>query len=473
MQNIIKRLTPGLIVLFVGCAMFQPQPRKAEIYIDGISFSAQQQKKEVAEKWWTMYHSEKLNQLIEEGFSGNYSLAQSRKRLEQAQALREQSYSTLLPSINFSSDGSHTRTRQDPDAKDGSMENSSSLWALGLATSYEVDLWGRVKAGYKASELSEEASKRDVQTSMLTLSGQIAELWLKIGSLNEQKALVNKQLKTNLENLELIEMRFNRSFSTALDVYQQRSIVESTRSQLPQLEEMLELYHHQLAYLLGKFTSQAPDLKGSILPEITVLPLTGIPVDLLKNRPDIQAAWLNLQSADWNLTAAKADRLPALKLTGNVQYGASHLEDLINNWSRSLAANLTAPIFDGGRRKAEVKRQAAIVEEKVLAYKAVVTTAVKEVEDAISSHTYTIKRLEILQDQIDIAEAATREATQRYLNGASDYLPVLSQTTSLQSLQQQEIQLKETILTNQVYLCKALGAPWLQDTAGKEKEVKK
>ena len=224
--------------------------------------------------------------------------------------------------------------------------------------------------------------------------------------------------------------------ASALDVYQQQQVVDDIKAEIPLVEAQEQLLRHELALLLGKPPKTFLKINRKDLPKPVEIPPAGLPADLLSARPDLRAAGMRLWAADWQVAAARANRLPAISLTAEARYGGRDVDVLFDNWLISLAGNLTAPIFDGDRRAAEVERRIAMADENLAIYRRTVLTAIKEVEDALISELKQrehIKRLEIVTQT---ARKALREAGIRYRNGLTDYLPVLTQLLTVQRLKE-------------------------------------
>ncbi|HQH67056.1 MAG TPA: TolC family protein, partial [Candidatus Hydrogenedentes bacterium] len=209
-------------------------------------------------------------------------------------------------------------------------------------------------------------------------------------------------------------------------VYQQRQIVAGTESLLPPLEAALQTTLHELAVLLGQEPRTELGMVLAALPEVGPLPEPGLPAELLARRPDIRAAGLRLRSADWRVSVARADRLPALRLTGSASYGADDWDLVFDNWAATLAAGVTGPIFDAGQRKAEVERARAVVDERLAAYRESVLIAAKEVETALFEEVKQVEYIEALNRELDAVRNAHEQALLRYRKGSNDYLPVVS-----------------------------------------------
>jgi outer membrane protein TolC len=188
-----------------------------------------------------------------------------------------------------------------------------------------------------------------------------------------------------------------------------------------------------------------------------------LPADLLKRRPDVRRAQLSLAAADYRVAAAVADRFPAVRIGGETGFQSSSFGDvgnIFNNWIWSVMANLTWPVFDGGRRKAEVDRTKAVVRERIDAYGQVVLLAIQEVEDALVLERKQAEYLRELEGQVTLARATLREARMRYVNGLNDYLPVLAALQSLQELERSRLTARRNLLTFRVQLYRAMGGAW-------------
>jgi outer membrane protein TolC len=229
---------------------------------------------------------------------------------------------------------------------------------------------------------------------------------------------------------------------------------------MPLAERQERRFLNELALLLGRTPFELPHIDSETLKIPEDVPSTGLPVQLLTARPDIRAAMLRLESADWAVAGARADRLPSLRLTGRAVYQSGDLDLLFDNWLLDLTAGLTAPLFDGRRRSAEVERLRAVVAENLASYRRVILTAVREVEDALVDEQKLRAHLDGLEAQLDAAQNALNEAGFRYRSGLNDYLPVLTQLVSVQNLERTIIDRTADLLVARVELYRALGGSW-------------
>jgi len=419
----------------------------------------------VTDCWWKRFHDETLNALVERALRGNLDLKGAWSRLDQAGALAVQAGALRLPEIT--ADGGFARTRVNrPTAP---MKSTANLWTLGLAASYEVDLWGRVRSVRGAALEDLRATREDLDTAIVSLAASVGEAWFALVEQRAQKKLLAEQEKVSRTFLELTELRFSQGQASALDVYQQRQHLAAIRSQLAPIEARRNVLRHQLAVLQGR-TPTAPIPEGrDALPDLPPLPDTGLPADLLHRRPDVSAAYYRVAAADHRVAAAIAERFPTLRLTGRTGYQANEMADVLDNWVWNLAAGLAMPVFDAGRRKAEVARARAELVGRLTEYGQAILVAVREVEDALVRERQQRTFLADLDHQVQLAQATLNEARARYANGLTDFLNVLTALQALHLLQRERIAAHRQLISFRIRLHRALGGSW---TKGVEPSVK-
>ena len=447
----------ALCLLTTSCAIYAPKDRMLNAQFPE-QFSIYSEKvPSIGTFWWESFQSLELNGLIDEVLTNSPSIQQAWARLAQAEAIATQSGAARLPSISANANATASR--------DSITLNNTHAYSLGLSAAYEVDLWGRIKSQSQAAALDRDASHEQLNTVAITLSAQTANLWTGIVAQRLQTNLLRKQLEANQTSLELIELRFKKSLATALDVYQQRQAVAATEARIPPAELREQLLKNQLAALLGRSDFQTLELLDQKLPTLGKLPAIGIPADVLANRPDVRHAGLRLRAADWSVSSARADRLPAIRLTAAADYRNAKSSDLFDDWFANLVGGVTGPIFEGGRRKAEVERTRAVVDERLAEYRETVLNAIREVEDALISEEKLREHLVALTQNLELSRNSYREAVSRYRNGLIDYLPVLVELVRFQTLERDQIAAQLTLLQTRIDLHRALGGngEWMEE----------
>ncbi len=344
---------------------------------------------------------------------------------------------------------------------------------LGVAAGYEVDLWGRVRSTRNAAVRDFKATRESLKAAAISLSGEVAVAWFSLLEAYGQIRLLKAQEKLNGDFLKLVALRMGYGETGAVDLLQQKQLIESTRNTLTQAQVTAKLGEHRLALLLGRGPDQnvLPEDAGERnLPELPDLPKTGVPSDLLQRRPDVRSAYQQVEAANERVAAAIADRFPKLSLAASVQVSDDGVKNLFNNWLVSLAANLLGPIFDGGRRKAEVERTRAVAAEALHTYGKTILQALFEVEDALVKEHNLKQRLETLREQLRLSEMVVQRARDNYVHGVDGYLRVLDAMDKHQTLQRNELTLQKQILENRVALCRALAGGWKMSRPQKKKD---
>ncbi|MDD3081222.1 MAG: efflux transporter outer membrane subunit [Desulfobacterales bacterium] len=436
-----------------SCSPFAPETRLSAEGELPPAFSLYPGDRDPSLRWWEEFSDPELNALIQSAFSDNLTLKKAWARLAQARAIAVQAGSGIYPDLTGVADAAHSRSS-------ANSSRTAREYSVGLMSGYELDLWGKIRSQQEAANLEAGAVREDLNAAAVTLAAEVAIRWANIISRRMQNRLLEKQLKTNETYLELVELRFRKAMASALDVYQQRQLVEQVRAEIPLVEYDEQLLMHEMALLLGKPARTQLQINRQDLPIPAQTPAAGLPADLLLSRPDVRAAGLRLESADWDTAVARADRLPAISLTARAVYSGEEIVRVFDNWLIGLAGNLTAPILDGQKRSAEVDRAEAAADENLAAFRETVLTAVKEVEDALAGEVGQRLHIEGLEREIDAASSALNEARERYRKGLNDYLPVLAQLLAVQRLERDLVSKRTELFINRINLHRALGGVW-------------
>ncbi|MBS3954823.1 MAG: TolC family protein, partial [Methylomicrobium sp.] len=296
------------------------------------------------ERWWLSFNDTALNQLIDKALQQNLDLIAAYERLKQAQAIARKTGSELIPAL----DATSSLSRRDGNETLGLLTNDN--FSLGLIASYELDLWGRIRAGTYAAEQDVKASEQDIHTATIALSAEIARTWYQLIEQQKQYNLLTEQIVINEQYANLIEVRFRGGQATAADVFQQRQLLEGVVGDRYTVLANIEVLKNQLAVLIGQSPGTLEIATSDRFPEINGLPDTGLTSDLIQRRPDVLKAYFRLQAADLRVATAIADRFPKIGLSAGIDTTAPDLQDFFNNWMATLAGNLVLPLIDGGRR---------------------------------------------------------------------------------------------------------------------------
>lgn len=459
-------LSTAAVIAFVGCTSQRHSERADEVVevpkdygsaaVDGIETDA----------WCSDFGQQGLDRLVERAWADNLQLKAAWARLEQARATAEIAEAPLWPSVGAEAGVSYSKRYLGDisEAAQGFLPDSQTEtnWSLSAAAAYEVDVWGKYRHRAHAADLEAEAVEASTRSLAITLTSQVAEAWFDVIAQRERLELLEAQLDLSKDLLELTQRRFERGLADALDITQQRQNLESLTAQVSAVRGQLQTSRHRLAVLVGRPPSEPIAIDAETLPELGPIPAPGVPADLLERRPDVRAAFLQLQAADERTAAAVADQLPSLRLSANIAIQAQELSNLLEQLFWSVAAGVSQPIFEGGRLRAEVRRSEAAAEEQLYDYAQTLLTALREVRDALVLEQNQVERIASLRRELDTAQSALDLAQSRYRRGSFDYLRVLTALQSLQAVEQTLLEARRQHISYRISLCRALGGSWVE-----------
>lgn len=413
--------------------------------------------------WWKEFNSSELNEWMDEALYENLEISQAWHRLLQAQQEVRIQNAGKIPALDLEGSVNYTyRSGSLAGLSSGSSGfntvGSNTRYSIGPVLSYEVDLWKKIDSAVKASCFTAQAKQEDLEATALVITGRVANTWLDEIEKYELLALLNHQIDVNRTFLDLIELRFSVGQASALDVYQQRLQLAQTEAEVPPVRAALEVASHQLSVLSGKAPECADFNRNySLFPKLPEFPHLETPCDLLSSRPDLKSAYASFQSADEEVAVAIADQYPQVSLLLSYEFSALKAGRTLEQQLFSALGNVLAPIFDAGKRKAEVCKRRAVVYEKLDAFKASVLNALQEVEDSIATEREQIALLERLKVQRKLADENLREARLRYATGLDDYLSVIAAIQALQRVERLLITESKILLQNRGKLYRSLG----------------
>lgn len=441
-----------LIVPASGCSLHSSMVRERPVDVPASYSSVDKSPAPPAGRWWERFEDDILNGLMEDTFRNNLDIVQAYERLRQSLALVRATNATRGPVLNI--EGSGGRTRQ-PGMFGIGREESYSLSA---AASYEIDLWGKLKSGAEAAKFDAMASEEDLRSLYTSISARVADLYYLAVEQRAQLELSDRTTASFQDTLERVESRYRQGLVPAVDLYQSRQNLYSAKAQRPVFEQNLATTLNALSVLTGRFPdSEAGGSKKDLkeAPEFQA----GIPSQLLSGRPDIRSAYLRLKAGDERVAAAVADRFPSFNLIGSFGGASSKIRTILDSpnvfWNIMLQA--VQPVIDSGRRKAEVERREAMFRENLAAYHKAVLNAFREVEDALAKGKASKDRIRMLEETASTSESALRLATERYMQGLTDYLPVLTGQLRHFTAQSNLLSAKRQLISARIELARALG----------------
>jgi NodT family efflux transporter outer membrane factor (OMF) lipoprotein len=406
--------------------------------------------------WWTNYNDPQLSALMAQARAGNLDIAQAAARLRQADARARQAGAALLPSL-----GANGTVNSLYGQTSGTSARETD-YSAGLEASYELDFWGKNRAGLDAADAASRASRADRATVALTVTASVANTYFQLLSLRERIAVAHANLKSSEDILNVVQRRVTAGYAANADLTQQRAAMAMERTALPALGQQELEARNVLAILLGRppegFTITGDGL--GVLAPPAVAP--GLPSTLLQRRPDIAAAEANLAGAHADIAAARAAFFPAINLTasGGIAYPAlaAAIDTLPGlGLAAGVGATLAQTIFDGGKTQGRLDEARAREDELLAAYRAAVIASFQDVENALGSYAHLGAQETALRDQADQAEKVLGAAQRKYVAGYADFLAVTDAQRALYTARDQLSDVRRARLAASVALYKALG----------------
>jgi outer membrane protein TolC len=290
----------------------------------------------------------------------------------------------------------------------------------------------------------------------MSLSAEIATVWFQFLTTQKQLKLADKQIETNEKVITLIQARFGGGQITGVDILRQHQLLEEAKDLRIVYGTNLSVLKNQLAVLTG--TPPQDFMVGSrdSLRVLPPLPATGLPLELIRRRPDIQREHSLLLAADRDMAAAVRNKFPRLSLNLSMQARSNEYSELFSNWAYTLGANLLSPILYWGRLRAEVGRTEAVKMQQLYQYGQTVLVAFQEVENALIQEENQLQRLEVLRKRLGMAEKVTRQLHVEFLNGFTEYLDVLLAQDQQQQLQRDWLEAQQELYGIRINLYRAL-----------------
>lgn len=427
--------------------------------------------------WWESFEDAGLRQVMRIGLDANYDLRAASDRIRLADAASQARLAPLLPQLSFSYNitgapdevaAGRTGFLTEEMLPDFTYNANGSIDAQ-LA----LDLSGRDVLGYQAARRDKLAVGNDRAEIALAVANRVAGAWFDIALHRQRLALLEQQIRSNTEVLELAELAFARGEGSAVQVLQQRQQLEATRAQLPLVEAAARIAGHQLAILLGKPPGALDLTLPSALPALPPAPAVGKPSELLSNRPDLRAADARLDAAWQRRMASERAFLPSLAIGTSLSGAYSNTQDInigLNTtveygsyYGWGLNASVRMPIFDGGLTIANLRSARANEAAAAHTFGATSLLALAEVQSAIDQEAGQQARLQAVQRQAEAAKAAFAASLDRYREGAGDYLTVLSTLIAHQNADLAALQAHRDVLSARITLHDALGGAWTRD----------
>jgi NodT family efflux transporter outer membrane factor (OMF) lipoprotein len=485
----MKRALPLTLLLF-GCTV-GPDYKKPDMPVPA-SYSAPSQVQAplslpVAESvdltdWWKQFHDAELESLITRALAQNPDQLTAESRVREAREQEIIAGAKGLPQVNAIGNTVHFHSNSNPLAQfgggqgsgGGAASSSSStdlkLYSAGFDATWEIDIFGQVRRSVEAAEAGSEAARWQMRDGEVTLTAEIAADYVSLRADQARLAILDAEVKSQQDTLELVGARARAGFVTELDVNQQRQLLISTQAQRPSLVADMMAMRHAIAVLMGEQPGALDAELNAAVPVPPVPPRlpVGLPSDLLRARPDIRMAERKLAQATANIGVAVADLYPKFDLLAAVTFTSSHFSNLFSGDSlgEAGAGSITWPIFHGGQIHANIRAKEEEEKQAYYAYQKAVLGGVQNAEDALVRYETEQQRFVALQEGAKTAEVSTALALQQYRSGLVIYTSVLQAQTTQLTAEDNLAQSRAALTADLVSLYKALGGGWKDEGKG-------
>ncbi|HZW22223.1 efflux transporter outer membrane subunit [Noviherbaspirillum sp.] len=415
--------------------------------------------------WRNFFPDQRLQALISAALENNRDLRVAALRIEEARAQYGVQSADLLPNLNVNAGASRSRTPAALSPLGVSAVNNSYQVGLGLAA-FELDFFGRVRSLNNAALAQYLASEEAGRAARISLVAEVAKAYLAERAFEEQYELARKTYESRESAYRLAKQRFDVGASSALDLRQNETLMQSARVSLATLARQRAQAANALTLLVGSPLADLPAAHGLSEQNIVTEIPAGLPSDLLERRPDIRAAEQRLRAANANIGAARAAFFPRISLTASTGTASNDLSGLFESGSRtwSFVPQLVLPIFDAGRNSAnlnlaDVRRNIAVAD-----YERSIQTAFREVSDALVGRAAIDEQVDAQRAVLEAQAERLKLAELRYQSGVASSLDVLDAQRELFSAQQALVQARLLRLTNAIDLYRALGGGLVEAT---------
>ncbi|HUE43829.1 MAG TPA: efflux transporter outer membrane subunit [Candidatus Sulfotelmatobacter sp.] len=460
-----------LICLFIlsGCTV-GPNYKKPDATVPA-KWDVEQPWRESAPKdafdkgeWWRVFNDDDLNTFETQAIAENQTIKVSIAHLEQARATAAIQVATLFPTLSGGATAERQRlsgNRPPNGAIPVTSPYQQNTFQIPFTVSYEVDIFGKRRRSIEAAEAAYQANAADLQNVRLLITSQIAGDYFNLRQLDSEIGILRRTVDALQRGLDLVNSRHNGGVASGLDVAQEETLLNSTRTQTTLILQQRKQFEDAIAVLVNR---AAPDFH--IAPrELAGEPPSlnaGLPSDLLERRPDIAEAERLMASANAQVGVAQAAYYPSFNLFGQAGWQTADITKLasIQSIFWAVGANVAEDIFTGGARRAQVQFARAGWDANVAGYRQTVLSAFQEVQDELTALNVLSEAQQEQQETVDAARRTLDISTNRYSGGLVNYLDVVTAQQNLLQNEQELAVIHGQRLVASVLLVKALGGGW-------------
>lgn len=412
-----------------------------------------------ATDWWNSLGDARLDGLIRQALQSSPDLEVADARARQASASVLSAEANRMPTLDANAGITRSRNARVDDPT-GEGAQYGTLRTLSAQFNYSFDLWGGQRAAWEAALGRANASEVDRQAARLTLAANVARAYNNLGQAWAMQELAEQDLKRTSSMLDLASKRYNAGVDSQFQYQQTESVEAAARAALTDAQQQVSTEGIRLAVLLGKGPDAAATLQRPQLlaPQAVSLP-PQLPAQLLGRRPDLVAARWRVEAATKDIKASRTAFYPNINLTAAAGTKSLLGDAFFGAPSRyfSIGPALSLPIFDGGRRRADLAGSNADYDLAVAQYNQLLVNALGDIGESITRLASLEVQIEQQQRARDIAQASWKNAMQRYSAGIGNYLDALSVEQQLIQSERQLVSIRAERTDTAIVLMQALG----------------
>ncbi len=402
----------------------------------------------ITTQWLNAFADPELCALVQDGLNNNYDLKAAAARVDSAREQARIDGSPRWPQLFFAAGY----------RRDALTAGETGAFEALFTMSWEIDVWGRIKAAQQATAQEAEAVAADYYGARLSLAARTAQSYFELIEANLQAEVAEQSIKDRRVIVELVRGRFARGLTRGLDLRLVLTDLANAEAQFAATRNRVQIVTRRLEVLLGRYPDNSLK-KLSALPTPPTVLSAGLPSELLARRPDLIAALSRLQASDSRVESAKKTLLPRITLTAVGGTGSPALTELIDPravaWN--LAMGLVQPIFTGGRLKAGIRLNEARTEEAFNQYQSTALNAFREVEQALAAEQWLREQEQALKEAVEQTQASRKLAVYSYRQGLIEILTLLDSYRSTLNAQSAHLSVQRQLLSNRIDLYLALG----------------
>ena len=415
-------------------------------------------------EWWKVFNDNDLNTFEAQAIAENQTIKISIAHLEQARATAAIQVATLFPTLSGGAGVERQRLAGNRPTNGSTIPLTpfqQNTFQIPFTVSYEVDIFGRRRRSIEAAEAAYQANAADLQNIRLLITSQLAGDYFNLRQLDSEIGILRRTVDALQKGLDLVNSRHTGGVASGLDVAQEETLLNSTRTQATLILQQRKQFEDAIAVLVNRaapdFHIAPRELEGEP-PSLNA----GLPSDLLERRPDIAEAERLMASANAQVGVAQAAYYPSFNLFGQAGWQSADIAKLASVQSIfwAVGANVAEDIFTGGARRAQVQFARAGWDASVASYRQTVLSSFQEVQDELTALNVLSQAQQEQQQTVDAARRTLDISTDRYSGGLVSYLDVVTAQQNLLQNEQQLAVIHGQRLVASVLLVKALGGGW-------------